>query len=443
MSRPSLLRLLSARLVWVALAAILVNAAAVSIPYLDRRLLEAEVVELRVLAFERALRAAPPGRPGLGPEDLRLYEAHPDAYAYALLDAGGAVIEAAIPGLIPPDALRVGGYARDWVTRGDGRDAPLLVTSHEAALPEGPLRAVFVMQADPAGLMRRALLVEFRDHVLLPLVPSALVLVLARALLVRGRLAPVARAAAWARAVRPGRPVPPFPDGPLPAEVADLTDATRRALDRLQAALAAETRRAAEAAHAVRTPVAVLTARLDGLPPSPEALRLRADVAALSRMVTQLLASSRAEMLEEADEVVDLAALAEDVAAEVAPFAIARGGGVELHPPAGRPLARGAADPIRLALRNLVENAVIHGGGRVEVAAGPGPVLAVRDHGPGLPSDREAIFRPFWRAPGAAEGGAGLGLAVVARTQAAMGGTVETVDAPGGGAEVRLLFRPA
>jgi two-component system OmpR family sensor kinase len=107
----------------------------------------------------------------------------------------------------------------------------------------------------------------------------AVLLIGAGALVIRRELASVARAAAWARALRPGSGSQP-PAGPVPAEVADLIGATQRALGRLAAALAAETRHAAEAAHALRTPDAVLTARLDALPPGQTTDKLRADLAA-------------------------------------------------------------------------------------------------------------------------------------------------------------------
>ena len=71
----------------------------------------------------------------------------------------------------------------------------------------------------------------------------------------------------------------------------------------------------------------------------------------------------------------------------------------------------------------------------MDITVGPGAVLSVRDRGPGLPEDAaRSLFDPFWRGPGAAPGGAGLGLAIVARVQRAQGGTVEARNAQGGGA---------
>jgi two-component system OmpR family sensor kinase len=70
--------------------------------------------------------------------------------------------------------------------------------------------------------------------------------------------------------------------------------------------------------------------------------------------------------------------------------------------------------------------------------------LEVRDHGPGLPTDRpHELFERFWRKEGGrtrGRAGAGLGLAIVAAIVEAHGGDVAAADAPGGGARfvVRL-----
>jgi two-component system OmpR family sensor kinase len=216
-------------------------------------------------------------------------------------------------------------------------------------------------------------------------------------------------------------------------------------MERLADALEGERRRAAEAAHALRTPVAVLTARLDGLADNEASARLRADVAALSRTVRQVLDAASAEMATVDDRAAaDLAAIAEDVVAGLAPFGFEKGVTLGLDvDPAAEPAA-GDASAIGLALGNLVENAILHGRGSVSVLVGPGPVLTVEDDGPGLPPEnRGRLFEPFRRGKAAPPGGAGLGLAIVARVQRAHGGAVEAGDAPGGGARFRLIYRPA
>jgi two-component system OmpR family sensor kinase len=94
-------------------------------------------------------------------------------------------------------------------------------------------------------------------------------------------------------------------------------------------------------------------------------------------------------------------------------------------------------------LANLLRNALVHTPAEtpveVTLAGSAGGVrLAVRDHGPGLPTDSpEALFERFWRAEGGRErgrAGAGLGLAIVAAIVEAHGGRVRAENAPGGGA---------
>ena len=120
---------------------------------------------------------------------------------------------------------------------------------------------------------------------------------------------------------------------------------------------------------------------------------------------------------------------------------------------AGPAAVSGDADQLRQVLANLLRNALVHtpAGTPIEVSVGAdGAIvgLAVRDHGPGLPTDDpEALFERFWRAEGGRErgkDGAGLGLAIVAGIVDAHDGAVSASNAPGGGAsfEVRLPARP-
>ena len=95
-------------------------------------------------------------------------------------------------------------------------------------------------------------------------------------------------------------------------------------------------------------------------------------------------------------------------------------------------------------MRNLLENAKRYGQGDVsleltqkQVGSQAFTVIAVHDRGPGVPAaQRERIFEPFYRLPGASEreGGVGLGLALVKSISERHGGTVRCEARPGGGA---------
>jgi len=439
--RRPLAALLTRRLAAIAAGVLLINLVVVAAYYArDVPALQQEAAEAEIARIERALLAGTP-------VDTRLYDRHPAAYGFAVLDSAGRMVVGANAELIPADALAAAMFADDWLTRLAGPAGTTIVASRAAEAASPPARVVFVAAGDPANLLARAVLGELVGHIWLPVLPGILLLLAANAVMVRRALVPVAKAAGWARAVRPGVATPPPPSDPMPAEIADLLDAAERSLDRLSTALEAEKRRAAEAAHALRTPLAVLIARVDALPRGETADHLRADLSALSRTVGQLLASANLDgLVVPEDTAVDLASVAEATVAALAPFAIARGVEIGVTRRDGLAPAIGDAGAVGLALRNLVENAVLHAGdgGRVEVAAGPGATLEVRDHGAGLPPGAAAaMYRPFWRGAGAPAGGAGLGLAIVERIQRAHGGTVEAANHPCGGAVFRLVFRPA
>lgn len=438
----SLASRLTARLFVIAAAALVVNMLAVGLYYgVDRRAMEGEVVEHRLGLVAEAVDPAS-GR--VAASARALYDAHPDAYAFVVADADGRVLDAANPGLVPRRAFEEAAFADDWLAHRTSGSRSLLIASKKATLGGRELRLVFVMREDPAHLLPRALLAEFVGHIWLPIVPVVVVLIAANAVLIRRGLSPVTAAARWARSVRPGHPPAPLPAGDLPSEVVDLVDATRRSLDRLNDALSAEKRRAAEAAHALRTPVAVLAARLDALPPGPAADQLRADVVALSRTVRQVLASANADALQVDESVrTDLGAVASRVATALAAFAALRGVELALELPAVPIIVAAESDALELALSNLVENAIVHGGaGVVDVTVGPGPEVCVRDRGPGIPPGAgRSLFQPFWRGADAEPGGAGLGLAIVERVQRAQGGDVFVESPADGGAVFRLRFR--
>lgn len=440
--QPTLARILTRRLAWIAAAVVLVNAVAVAVYYgADRESLESEVVDQMMDRLEDALIEPPPR---VHRRARALFQAHPQDYAFALLDRNGQMVDAENAALIPEPATETGVFAQDWITRTGAGGDRLLVASHKVGDPADRLRMVFVMRGDPGGLLPRALVAEFAGHIWLPILPIALILIAANAFMIRRGLRPVAEAADWARRIRPGRPAPDPPSGALPVEIHDLVEATERSLSRLNAALVAEKRRAAEVAHALRTPVAVLVARVDALPESETTVRLRSDLAALSRTVKQVLASARVDTLDVEDPAAtDLVQVANHVISKLAPFAYQNGADLSLEVNGAPAPALADADGVEVALSNLVENAILHAGpGLVEITVGPDPVIRVRDHGKGLPRvAKDQLFEPFWRGSDAPAGGAGLGLAIVERLQGAQGGSVDMLAADGGGAEFILSFR--
>lgn len=249
---------------------------------------------------------------------------------------------------------------------------------------------------------------------------------------------------ARATEIYPGALDQRLPKTDLPAEVVPLVRAVNRMLDRVEAGFAVQRRFTANAAHELRTPLQLLASGIDALGADCRAEPLREDVRRMSRLVSQLLAVARLDSrTEPVSGTADLAKIAAETLAFLAPFAVARNASVALERPPESVTVFGDADLIGDLVRNLVENAlaVSPAGTEVTVAVGLDGRLDVMDQGPGIaPEHRERAFERFWRAPGAPAGGSGLGLAIVKEIADACGASIRITDASGGGALVSVAF---
>jgi signal transduction histidine kinase len=194
---------------------------------------------------------------------------------------------------------------------------------------------------------------------------------------------------------------------------------------------------AADAAHELRTPLAVLRAQLESLDDKKITASLLQDVDDMARMVEQLLVATRLDFLTVgSDERADLSAICRRVAEHIAPYALSRDRTIELLG-AERPIwTRGNAAALEQAVRNLVENAIKHSknGTTVTIRLDEEPSIKVIDRGEGVPFDlRDFVFRRFWRAD-SRKGGAGLGLSIVRKTVEIHAGSIDIEDNPQGGA---------
>jgi signal transduction histidine kinase len=229
----------------------------------------------------------------------------------------------------------------------------------------------------------------------------------------------------------------------IPQEIVPLVAAVNSALDRLEKGLQHQRDFNANAAHQLRTPLAVLLANIDNLTDPATSCRLRTDVAHMSRIVSQLLLVAQLETSPiELNEVLELNDATAEIAAGLAPYAISLSKSIELIRAPDSIFVLSNAFAFRAALSNLIENALMHtpSGTRVRLCVTQPSCIEVIDSGPGIPADQiEHIFKRFWRADKNRDG-AGLGLAIVQLTMDALHGAVSVANIAGGGARFSLHF---
>jgi two-component system sensor histidine kinase QseC len=268
--------------------------------------------------------------------------------------------------------------------------------------------------------------------VMLPL----LLLVMAWA--VRQALAPVRQLSDEVRA-RGAEDLRPMPAALAPSELRPLVESMNGLFARIEAALARERRFTADAAHELRTPLAVLRAQWDvvrraepGAARHDAEAKLTRGLERLDRLVTQMLALSRLETGAEplAMQQVDWASVVEQAMSDCLPTAERRR--IELEcdwaQPEGRMPLPLRGDPALLAvlLRNLLDNAVRYAaeGSTVTLRFGE-HALEVENDCPPLPDELLArLGERFYRPDGQEEIGSGLGLSIVQRIAALHGLTV-------------------
>ena len=249
-------------------------------------------------------------------------------------------------------------------------------------------------------------------------------------------------------------------------QIALVVDRQRLRTTVQEAKLLAESERLSKAllnsiSHELRTPIAAITSASSGLGDLGEAenpaLRrvltgeIRTAATRLNRLVGNLLDMTRLEsghmkLRREWCDLADLVSVAlRQLEKELARHVITN------HLPPGLPLGRIDFVLMEQVLVNLLLNAALHtpSGTRVTISAEVSPkaiAIIVADNGPGIaPEALPHLFDKFYRAPGAAAGGSGLGLSIVRGFVDAQGGQVSAQNRHGGGAEftVRLPLQAA
>jgi two-component system, OmpR family, sensor histidine kinase RstB len=222
-------------------------------------------------------------------------------------------------------------------------------------------------------------------------------------------------------------------------EVASLAQSFNVAAAKIERLVGAHRLLLANASHELRTPLARIRLGIEMLRNGGGAEReaaLRADIAELEALIDEILLMSRLDMgpqIANRTRTVDLVALA---AEECARFDNCKVSGAA-------PDIAGDEALLRRLIRNLLENARLHGKPPILVTVSSEPgyaVLLVSDGGEGIAAaDAENMFQPFYRAAGRQNvRGYGLGLPLVRQIAEAHGGSAAIVDRPGGGSAVKV-----
>ncbi|SDS80631.1 two-component system, OmpR family, sensor histidine kinase QseC [Halopseudomonas litoralis] len=312
-------------------------------------------------------------------------------------------------------------------------------------LPDGATLMVSRNDQNERAMLDQLLLERLR-HSLILMLPVGLLCILLILLLLNWTLRPVRRAARLAQGIGPDTPERRIPLQGLPGEFYPLAVAANCALDRLARAYEAERRFIADAAHELRTPLAVLDLRLQDARHSGELdwPALEAEMRQLRRLVSQLLELAHQEGATErggAEQQTNLSRLSREVTASLLPLFEAQGRGITVHIEDSL-RCQGNTDELREVLVNLLDNALTHGAGTVQVNVcrrAEGIMLEVADEGPGVPTaEREAMFQRFRK--GRRSGtGTGLGLAIVRRIVENAGGQSGFVQGRGNALQVLLM----
>jgi signal transduction histidine kinase len=242
-------------------------------------------------------------------------------------------------------------------------------------------------------------------------------------------------------------------------ELRPLTQSMTTMLARLQHSFDQQREFLGNAAHELKTPVAVLKSTLQSLlqrPRAPEEYRAGLehsleDLERLEQLLQWMLRLARAEQwahgaLRRDLQLIDITATCEEAVERIRHLAEGR---ATIHLSKNGPvLFRADPEDLQLVWINLLENAVRYGpeGGSVEVAiirenAGPARII-FEDHGAGIPAtDLPHVFERFYRGDPSrtrTTGGFGLGLAIAKALIEAYGGTITADSAPGQGTRMTV-----
>ncbi len=460
-------RILAIRMAAVSLSLSLLLTAAFFIYYLTNtaRLREA-TLRRNIGAIAAALNA------GINPATLPLYRNHPGAYGFRVFDrralASRHILAEAYTRFLPPvqhlDTRKGDDGDKDgdlFAVGTDLFDGFRRFTPHGASVPGGHEVSLLIhrvvlsghkywiqadMIGDPAWIGLDVIAAQLFNHVFFPLLLIVPALTLAMFLATRDALRPLRRLSAEANEIASqvarGQPLTPVSNRDMAREFAEVAATTNAMLAKLENSLQLQKQFASDAAHELRTPLAVLLLEVSQLPPSTLRDRIKADLEELGGLVGELLRFAQAEDVfsRELNEI-DVVAAARKVCEEAVPQAIAARHMIEFSAATQPLIVAGNATLIEIAIRNLVENAIKYSPAdtTVSVSVEAGPRVIVEDQGLGIPeAQHAAAFDRYWRADNRQGTGAGVGLALTRRIAQLHDGQILIEARPRGGTKMVL-----
>ena len=426
---------------WAAvLAAILLVAAIAAVQLFERQqwsALDAALLEEAKTTADQIERSGAAGAPGIlqrlsletdiGPgRRVRIVTAHGEAGNYGDIHTLPPPFDPALP----THPAIVGNHAFRFAV------VPMMYNGELAYLQSGV----------QAGLVEESV-TSLRNSLLLML-PIVLLLCVGGGYLLAGRaLRPIESLTSELDAIGPASLSSRLTVPPVADEVARLTAEINSLLDRLERASATERRFASDAAHELRTPLAVLRTGLEvALARDRSAQENRAALGAahrealsLCRIADELLMLSRlnGEVMVDRQKL-NLRALLCEIMATVGPLAQARETKLSVNAPEDV-FVNGNAGHLRRLIINLLDNALKFTpvGGSIDVGLKSDAnraILRVADTGEGIhPAELPHIFDRFFRGAGSPGEGSGLGLSLCREIARAHGGDIAAANLPGGG----------
>lgn len=357
-----------------------------------------------------------PGR-GLRIEDSEQLRAlkndTPNLFFYAAAPDGTAVAY----GNIPPAYIQLTKFVsliKDADIRGTGPNAPVPASVDDIEINANEIRVLYGGRNGNESIFLTMLGGTYKIYVpLLAVTLPALFFAVPR--LVRRSLSGLNDVVRKAPEIDPRQPGSRLPVDRVPSEVIPLIHAFNSVLERLEQQFAARERFLIDAAHELRTPIAVMQTRIDTTLEGNTRDIMMDDIGRLRETAEQLLDFERSEQSPDLFEQVDLVEVARNVVADQAPIAIRNGYEISFDSEVDELYRLVSPSAMSRAIGNLVRNAIDHGGntGTISVRVSERGGVSVSDEGPGIPAaHRNLVFEPFYRVTPRSTG-AGLGLSIV------------------------------